>query len=132
MGMFIIWELHQKNPVVNLKYFTNRNFLVGVLLLCIGSTAFFATVVILPIWLQNYMGYTAFKSGLATSTTSIFVVVLAPIIGSMLHKVDARKVVAFGFATFFIVAMFTSKMTPEVTSTFIAVGRLMSFIGRMC
>ena len=132
MGMFIIWELHQKNPVVNLKYFTNRNFLVGVLLLCIGSTAFFATVVILPIWLQNYMGYTAFKSGLATSTTSIFVVVLAPIIGSMLHKVDARKVVAFGFATFFIVAMFTSKMTPEVTSTFIAVGRLMTGIGLAC
>lgn len=132
MGMFIIWELHQKNPVVNLKYFLNRNFVIGVLVLSIGSTAFFATVVILPIWLQNYMGYTAFKSGLTTSTTSVFVVILAPIIGGMLHKVDARKVVAFGFLTFFLVSWFAAQMTPEVTSAYIAVSRLMTGIGLAC
>lgn len=132
MGMFIIWELHQKNPVVNLKYFLNRNFVIGVLVLCIGSTAFFATVVILPIWLQNYMGYTAFKSGLTTSTTSIFVVILAPLIGSMLHKVDARKVVGFGFITFFTVSLFAAQMTPEVTSGYIALTRLMTGIGLAC
>lgn len=132
MGMFIIWELHQKNPVVNLKYFLNRNFVIGVLVLCIGSTAFFATVVILPIWLQNYMGYTAFKSGLTTSTTSIFVVILAPFIGNMLSKVDARKVVAFGFITFFTVSIFAAKMTPDVTSGYIAIVRLMTGIGLAC
>lgn len=132
MGMFIIWELQQKNPVVNLKYFLNRNFVIGVLVLCIGSTAFFATVVILPIWLQNYMGYTAFKSGLTTSTTSIFVVILAPIIGGMLNKVDPRKIVAFGFASFFIVSIFSANMTPEVTSYYIAFARLMTGIGLAC
>lgn len=132
MGMFVIWELHQKNPVVNLRYFLNRNFMVGVSVLCVGSTAFFATVVILPIWLQNYMGYTAFDSGLATSTTSVFVVILAPFIGGMLHKVDARKVVAFGFTVFFIVSIYASNMTPEVTATYIAFARLLTGIGLAC
>jgi drug resistance transporter, EmrB/QacA subfamily len=132
MVVFVIWELHQKHPVVDLKFFLNRNFLVGVTVLSVGSTAFFATVVILPIWLQNYMGYTAFDSGLTTSTSSIFVVFLAPLLGSFIHKVDARKVVAFGFMMFFIVSVFAAKMTPEVTSGYIALTRLMTGIGLAC
>lgn len=132
MVILVIWELHQKNPVVNLNFFRNRNFTVGVIVLCIGSIAFFSTVVILPIWLQNYMGYTAFQSGLTTATTSIFVVFLAPLIGANIHKVDARKVVAFGFIVFFIVSYFGSHLTPDVTQGHIAFNRLFLGIGLVC
>ena len=52
--------------------------------------------------------------------------------GGMLHKVDARKVVAFGFLTFFIVSVFAAKMTPDVTSAYIAISRLMTGIGLAC
>jgi MFS transporter, DHA2 family, multidrug resistance protein len=130
--MLVIWELHQKNPVVNLRFFANRNFAVGVILICLGSTAFFSTVVVLPIWLQNYMGYTAFQSGLTTATTSLFVVFLAPIIGGNIHKVDARKVVAFGFLVFFLVSLAGSTMPPDITQGHIAFVRLFLGIGLAC
>jgi DHA2 family multidrug resistance protein len=132
MVIFLIWESHQKNPIVNLKYLKNRNFVIGVLVLCIGSTAFFSTVVILPIWLQNYLGYTAFQSGLTTATTSVFVVLLAPILGGNIHKLDARKVVAFGFIIFFLVSLWASGMTPDVTQTHISFVRLFLGIGLAC
>lgn len=132
MVIFLIWESHQKYPIVNLKYLKNRNFVVGVLVLCIGSTAFFSTVVILPIWLQNYLGYTAFESGLTTATTSIFVVLLAPLLGANLHKLDARKVVGFGFLVFFIVSYIAAQMTPDVTQGHIASVRLFLGIGLAC
>ena len=132
MAIFLIWESHQKNPIVNLKFFRNRNFTVGVIVLCVGSVAFFSTVVVLPIWLQNYMGYTAFQSGLTTATTSLFVIFLAPVLGANIHKVDARKVVAFGFIVFFIVSYCGAVLTPDVTQGFIALNRLFLGIGLVC
>lgn len=132
MVIFLIWESHQQYPIVNLKYLKNRNFVIGVLVLCIGSTAFFSTVVILPIWLQNYLGYTAFESGLTTATTSAFVVLLAPFLGANLHKLDARKVVAFGFLVFFCVSYWGAHMTPDVTQLHIAFVRLFLGIGLAC
>jgi DHA2 family multidrug resistance protein len=127
MVIFVIWELHQKNPIVDLKYFKDKNFVVGVLALSLGSTAFFATVVIIPIWLQNYLGYTAFDSGLATATTSVFVVLLAPVIGANMHKFDSRKLVAFGFICFFLASYWGCNLTPDVTKGHIALTRL--FVG---
>lgn len=129
MITFIIWELHQKNPIVDLKYFKDRNFTVGVIALAIGSTAFFATVVIIPIWLQNYLGYTAYDSGITTATTSVFVVLLAPLIGLNMHKFDSRKLVAFGFIAFFVAAYFGANLTPDVTQEHIALTRLYIGVG---
>lgn len=132
MIIFLIWEAHQQNPIVNLKYMKNRNFLVGVTVLCIGSTAFFSTVVILPIWLQQYLGYTAFESGLTTATTSLFVVFLAPLLGANLHRLDPRKVVAFGFVVFFLVSLWAAHMTPDVPQSHISLVRLFLGIGLAC
>jgi DHA2 family multidrug resistance protein len=126
---FVIWELHQKNPIVDLKYFKDRNFVVGVMALAIGSTAFFATVVIIPIWLQNYLCYTAYDSGITTATTSVFVVLLAPVIGLNMHKFDSRKLVAFGFVAFFVAAYFGSTLTPDVTQGHISLTRLYIGVG---
>jgi DHA2 family multidrug resistance protein len=132
MIILVIWESGQANPVVNSKFFKNRNFAIGVFVLCVGSIAFFSTVVILPIWLQNYMGYTAFQSGLTTATTSIFVIFLAPIIGGNIHKVDARKVVACGFIIFFLVSLYGSHITPDVTNGYISFSRLLLGLGLVC
>jgi DHA2 family multidrug resistance protein len=132
IGSLIIWEYYAKDPVIDVRLFLNRNFVIGVLVLCIGSTAFFSTVVVFPQWLQNYMGYTAFNSGLATSTTSIFVIFLAPILGAALSKVDPRKIVVFGFAWFFIVSWWGATMNNDVTAGHIALNRLFLGIGLAC
>jgi MFS transporter, DHA2 family, multidrug resistance protein len=128
----IIWEWHQDHPIINLSLFKQRNFVLGVVILSLGSTAFFSTVVVLPLWLQGYMGYTAFKSGLTTATTSVFVIFIAPILGANLHKFDVRKIVAFGFIVFFIVSFFGAHLTPDVTSSYLSINRLFLGIGLAC
>lgn len=129
LTLLTIWEWYHKDPMVNIKLFLNRNFTVGALSISIGSAAFFASVVVIPLWLQNYMGYTAFKSGMATSTLGIAIMFIAPILGTQLNRFDARKVVVFGFISFTISSFATGNYTPDVTAGYIAFSRFLSGIG---
>jgi hypothetical protein len=62
---FLAWELTDKHPIVDLRLFARRNFLMGTLALSVGYGLFFGNVVLLPLWLQQYMGYTATWAGMA-------------------------------------------------------------------
>ncbi len=127
--ILVIWEWHQENPVVNVKLFLNRNFAIGAITLTVSSMAFFASVVVIPLWLQNYMGYTALQSGMTTATLGISILFIAPVLGSVLNRLDARKVVVTGFILFSITAILTGNYPPDVTSTYISVSRFLTGIG---
>lgn len=127
--LLVIWEWYHKNPMINIRFFLNRNFTIGALSISIGSAAFFSSVVVIPLWLQNFMGYTAFQSGLTTSTLGLAIMLIAPILGTQLNRLDARKVVIFGFIFFTGSALLTGNYTPDVTSGYIAFSRLLSGIG---
>ena len=58
-AFFLIWELTDKHPVVDLSLFKRRNFWSGALATAVAYGLFFGNVVMLPLWLQQYMGYTA-------------------------------------------------------------------------
>lgn len=124
-----IWEWYQENPVVNIRLFLNRNFSVGSICLTIGSVAFFSSVVVIPLWLQNYMGYTALKSGLTTCTMGLSSLFLAPILGNMLSKYDARKFAVVGFTIFGIVSFLVGHYTPDVTSGYVSFSRFLTGFG---
>lgn len=111
---FLIWELTDKHPVVDLSLFKLRNFSGSVLALAFGYGTFFGNVVILPLWLQTQMGYTATEAGLTTAPVGIFAVILAPFVGRNLHRVDARWVATGGFLIFGIVMFMRSHFTTGV------------------
>ena len=58
-AFFLVWELTEEHPIVDLRLFARRNFLMGTLALSVAYGLFFGNVVLLPLWLQQYMGYTA-------------------------------------------------------------------------
>ncbi|MFX5718388.1 MFS transporter, partial [Acinetobacter baumannii] len=60
---FLIWELTEHNPIVDLRVFRHRGFTASVTTICLAFGAFFGSVVLTPLWLQGYMGYTATWSG---------------------------------------------------------------------
>lgn len=93
---FIIWEWYEKNPVVDLKVFRHRGFTVSVLTISLAFAAFFGVNVLTPLWLQNFMGYTATQAGLATSWTGVTALLVAPLVAQMAAKVDPRKLVFAG------------------------------------
>lgn len=93
---FIAWELTEKNPIVDLRVFRHRGFTASALTYAVGFGAFFATVVILPLWLQQNLGYTATWSGYSTGMMGIFAVLSAPLVGQLAAKMDPRKIIFTG------------------------------------
>ncbi|QNM95659.1 DHA2 family efflux MFS transporter permease subunit [Chitinimonas koreensis] len=99
-AFFLVWELTEKHPIVDLKLFSRANFSVGVTALSLGYGLFFANVVLMPLWLQQYMGYTATWAGLVTAPIGVLALLMSPVIGKNIHRLDVRWVASFSFAVF--------------------------------
>ena len=99
-AFFLAWELTEKHPIVDLRLFAGRNFLMGTLALSVAYGLFFGNVVLLPLWLQQYMGYTATWAGLATAPVGILAIILSPWVGKNVAKIDPRKLATVAFLGF--------------------------------
>ena len=93
---FVIWEMGEKHPIVNLRVFRHRGYTTAVVVIAAGFGAMFGANVLTPLWLQSYMGYTSTWAGLATAWTGVLAVFCAPAAGLLSTKVDPRKLVFFG------------------------------------
>lgn len=111
---FMIWELHEEHPVVDLRVFRHRGFSAGVLTISLAFAAFFGANVLTPQWLQTYMGYTSTKAGMATAWTGIFAVFIAPLAAGLSAKVDPRKLVFVGVLWLGIVCLWRTIATTDM------------------
>lgn len=126
---FIAWELTEEHPVVDLHLYAKRNFLVGSVILSIGYLVFFGNVVILPLWLQTEMGFTATWAGLAAAPIGVLPVFLSAVVGKNMHKLDLRIWATFSFGVFAAVSFWNSGFNTEVTFWNIVIPRLLMGIG---
>lgn len=111
---FLIWELTDAHPIVDLRLFKERNFTVGALTLAVAYGVFFGNVVLLPLWLQSNMGYTATYAGLVTAPVGILAILLTPVVGKLLATKDARFLVTIAFLVFALVCFMRSAFNTEV------------------
>ena len=112
-AVFVAWELTDDHPVVDIRLFARRNFLFGAGTLAIAYGLFFGNVVLLPLWLQQYMGYTATAAGMALAPVGVFAILLTPIVGRNVAKWDPRWVATGAFIVFAIVLWMRSNFTSE-------------------
>ena len=110
---FLERELTEKHPVVDLRLFGRRNFTMGTVSLSIAYGLFFGNVVLLPLWLQQYMGYTATWAGLATAPVGILAIVLSPWVGKNVSKIDPRKLATVAFLGFGAVLWMRSNFNSQ-------------------
>jgi MFS transporter, DHA2 family, multidrug resistance protein len=110
---FVIWELTEEHPVVDLTLFKKRNFWAGALALSVGYGLFFGNVVLLPLWLQQYMGYTATQAGMVLAPVGAFALLLSPVVGKNIAKVDPRRFAAFSFMVFALVLWMRSHFNTQ-------------------
>ncbi len=129
---FVVWERYEPAPLVDLRLFTQRNFLVGAICLLLGSMAFFGVVVIIPLWLQTFQEYTALWAGKAVAFGGVLAFVLGPIIGANINRVDARAITTFGFIVFALVGYWSANFTPDIDYWSVALSRLFMGIGISC
>lgn len=108
---WIIWEMTEGRPAVDLSLFRNRNFTIGVVALSLGYALYFANNLLLPLWLQTQMGYTATWAGLVSAPTGLVAVLVAPLVGRF--KADPRIIGTVAFAAFAISFWMRSNYTPD-------------------
>ncbi|TXH03777.1 MAG: DHA2 family efflux MFS transporter permease subunit [Nevskiaceae bacterium] len=97
---FIIWELTEQHPIVDLSLFKNWNFTLGTIAMCFGYAVFFGNVVLLPLWLQTQIGYTATWAGLVAAPSGVVAVLISPFVGKYLQRTDARWFAIVAFVAF--------------------------------
>jgi DHA2 family multidrug resistance protein len=114
---FLIWELTEKHPIVDLTLFKRRNFWTGVIAFSLAYGTFFGNLVILPLWLQTQMGYTATDAGWVLAPVGLLAVLLTPIVGKNLNKWDPRWAASAGFASFALVFFMRSHFTTGIDIT---------------
>jgi DHA2 family multidrug resistance protein len=93
---FLIYELRTAHPVVYLRVFKIRTYAVGVFLMTMLGFVLYGSLVLLPIWLQTLMGYPALQAGLALFPRGLGSFITMPIVGALLTKFDARKMLVLG------------------------------------
>jgi DHA2 family multidrug resistance protein len=97
IAIFLIWELTDKDPIVDLKLFRHRNFSAGTLAMVLGYAAFFSIALLVPLWLQQNLGYTATWAGYATAPLGVIPVLLVFFVGKYANRMDLRLLAAVSF-----------------------------------
>ncbi|MBV2234665.1 MAG: DHA2 family efflux MFS transporter permease subunit [Sterolibacterium sp.] len=110
---FMIWEISEAHPIVDLSLFRRRNFWSGTLSLSLGYGIFFGNVVLLPLWLQQFMGYTSTWAGLLMAPVGILAILITPFVGKNMHKVDLRILATVAFASFAVVFWMRSQFNVQ-------------------
>jgi MFS transporter, DHA2 family, multidrug resistance protein len=95
----VIWEWLHKAPIIDVHLFKNLNFLGANFMMFVLGIMLFSSLVMMPLFLQTLMGYTAESAGLVLSGGGLLLLFLMPIAGVLASKVQARYIIAFGWVT---------------------------------
>lgn len=94
--VFIITEINVKHPIVDLTLFRDRNFASANFILFVFGIGFFGSTFLLPLYLQNSLGYTAFQAGLVFLPLGIIQAIVSPIAGKLTDKINPKLMVMIG------------------------------------
>ena len=112
---FMIWELTEEHPIVDLRVFRHRGFSAAVLTISLTFAGFFAANVLTPLWLQSFMGYTATNAGMVTAWVGITAFFIAPAVAAMSTKKDPRMLVFGGVMWIGLIIGYRAIATTDMT-----------------
>jgi DHA2 family multidrug resistance protein len=97
LGAFL-WELSREDPAVDFHLLKERNFLIATMTMFMLGVVLYGSTALLPIFLQTLLGYTALLSGLVLSPGGILVIILLPVVGKLLTRIESRWLVVCGLS----------------------------------
>ena len=112
---WLIWELTERAPIVDLTLFKSRSFTLGTLTLCLVYGIFFANLVLMPLWLQNNLNYTATWAGIATAPSGLTALMVAPLVGKYIGRADARWFATGSFVVFAVSYFMRGAYPPDAS-----------------
>lgn len=96
--LFIAHSLTAKKPFIDLELFTDRNLLVGLALMFIVGLVLYATMALMPPYLETLMGFPVVTTGLVLAPRGLGTMLAMVISGRIINRVDPRHIIAFGLA----------------------------------
>ncbi len=126
---FVMRELESSAPLINLRLFKDRNFLIGTILASSVNMLVFSTIVLVPQFLQNMMGYTAILSGYALAPRIISCVFMMIIINSLMKIFDNRILIAIGFFFLGISTLFFINLNLRISFIYVAIPQVLMGVG---
>ncbi|MFZ0978671.1 MAG: DHA2 family efflux MFS transporter permease subunit [Candidatus Acidiferrales bacterium] len=123
---FVLWEWFYKRPIVDVHLFKNLNFLSASGMMFVLGILLFSSLVMMPLFLQSLMGYTAESAGLVLSGGGVLLLILMPVVGILSGKVQARYLIAFGWVTLSI-GMYISSQQLDLQMSFMSASILRLF-----
>jgi len=94
---FAIREMMVEHPIVDLRALKDRSFAVGILLISVVGFCLYASMVLLPQYLETLLNYPSLQAGLALSPRGLGSLMMTVVTGVIAAHVDVRKLLAAGF-----------------------------------
>jgi DHA2 family multidrug resistance protein len=105
----VVWELFHESPVIDVRLFRNFNFLSANVMIFIFGIVLFASLVMMPQYLQTLVGYTSTLAGLVLSGGGVLLLFMMPIVGTLTTKIQARYIIAFGWLATSLAMFYSTK-----------------------
>jgi DHA2 family multidrug resistance protein len=129
----IVWELYQlsikKRPILNLTLFKRRTFSIPFVLMFVLGFTLYGTTVLIPQMVQTLLGYTAELAGLVISPGALCILVMMPLVGFLVGKVDPRYLIGYGFTMLSISMLVMHNFSLESSFSYIMWVRVLQSSG---
>ncbi|MBV8334214.1 MAG: DHA2 family efflux MFS transporter permease subunit [Alphaproteobacteria bacterium] len=126
---FVVWEWRRADPIVDLRLLGDRSFAVGSLMMFMLGFALMGTTVLLPLFVQSILGYTATDAGLVLSPGGFATLLMMPLVGVLSGKMDARLMIAIGLAGTAAAMFHMSGFDAEIDYSTVAWARVYQSLG---
>src|ERR1700676_3949674 len=105
----VVWEWFEKSPIIDVRMFKNFNFASASLMMFTLGILLFSSLVLMPQFLQTLLGYTSQLAGLALSAGGVVLLIEMPIMGQLTTKIQARRLISFGWLALAIAMYYSTK-----------------------
>jgi MFS transporter, DHA2 family, multidrug resistance protein len=110
---FVVWEWRQEHPILDVRLFSQRSFAISALMMFAMGFGLYGSTVLLPLYTQQILGYSAQDAGMVISPGGIATMFVMPLMGFMMMKVQVRGLIAAGFVLSALSLMHMSGINPQ-------------------
>jgi len=127
----VLWELHVRDPIIDVRLLSNRNFAIGSVLFFVLGISLFGTTTLIPQMLQSLYGYRAIDAGLVLGPGALVITLLSPVCAQLLQRhIVSAKVLALLSLSFIGLSMFVySNMNLDTNGSHYAWERAIQGVG---
>jgi MFS transporter, DHA2 family, multidrug resistance protein len=128
----VFWEWRVKNPIIDLKLFRDRSFAIGNSMMFMLGFILLGTTLLLPLFTQTMLGYTAEKAGLALMPGGLVILASMPIVGFLLGRTDPRRIMIFGLCMLTAALFYMTNFDLQIDFKTAALARIIQGTGLAC